>query len=125
MKQRFHNLEGRHALTFSTEIGGLKIEVESDLVPYNEKRLHGSDTYYYTKLKEIKDELLRLSEEKKYNDNIWRNVAFKANVGQTVHLYELPSKHLVSLVSPEEWDYGTYYVGTFTLNSNAVWSKNT
>jgi hypothetical protein len=42
----------RHALTFSTEIGGIKIEVESDLQPFVEQKLYGSDSFYLTKLKE-------------------------------------------------------------------------
>lgn len=117
-------MEQRHALTFSTEIGGIKIEIESDLAPYTERRLYNSDNYYYTKLKEVQNTILQLAEEKKYNDNIWKYLAFKADTGTTVHLYDLSTRYLVSIVSPEEWEqYAQKYVGTFVLNTNGVWSK--
>jgi hypothetical protein len=114
----------RHALTFSTEIGGIKIEVESDLQPFVEQKLYGSDSFYLTKLKEIRDELLRLKNQKEYNDIIWKHTNFKVNTGQHIYLYNLGLKYLVSIISPEEWEeISQKNLGHFILNSNGVWEK--
>jgi hypothetical protein len=117
-------IANRHALTFSTEIGGIKIEVESDLKPFVDQKLYGSDNYYLTKLKEIRDELFRLKTQKEYSDIIWKHTAFKVITGQNLHLYDLGSKYLASIISPDEWqEMSEKHIGHFILNSNGVWEK--
>lgn len=57
-------MKERHSLSFPTEIGSLKIEIENDLDIFKDQKLISTDHYYLQKIKEIKTELIRLSEEK-------------------------------------------------------------
>jgi hypothetical protein len=113
----------KHSLTFPTEIGSLKIEIESDLDLFKEKKLMSTDHYYLQKVKEIKEEFLRLSEEKKLNDLIWQKTKFKVHIGIEIYLYQKENDHMVSIISPEEWKNVYRCEGHFILNVNNIWEK--
>jgi hypothetical protein len=113
----------KHSLMFPTEIGSLKIEIESDLDFFKEQKLMATDHFYLQKLKEIKEELLRLSEEKKLNDLIWGKIKFKVYIGIEIYLYQKENGHMVSIISPEEWNHLYLCEGHFVLNVNNVWEK--
>jgi hypothetical protein len=114
----------RHSLSFPTEIGSLKIEIENDLDLFKDQKKSGSDHYYISKLDEIKKELIRLSEEKKYNDIIWKNIKFKTYVGINIYLYErLDNSFLCSIISPQEWSNDFTFLGKFFLSSDGIWKN--
>ena len=114
----------RHSLTFPTEIGSLKIEIENDLDLFKDQKKNGSDHYYISKLDEIKSELIRLSEEKKYNDIIWKNIKFKTFVGINIYLYERKDRtFLCSIISPTEWESDFAFLGKFFLSSDGIWKN--
>lgn len=113
----------KHSLTFPTEIGSLKIEIETDLDLFKDrKRLH-TDHYYLQKIKEIQAELIRLSEEKKINDLIWKKIRFKSHIGMEIYLYEKENDYMISILSPEEWGNIYFFIGRFVLNINNIWEK--
>lgn len=113
----------KHSLTFPTEIGSLKIEIESDLDLFKEKKLLSTDHFYLQKVKEIQQELIRLSEEKKWNDLIWKKIRFKVHNGIEIYLYHKEDDFMVSIVSPEEWNNRYQCEGHFVLNINNIWVK--
>lgn len=114
----------RHLLTFPTEIGSLKIEIENDLDFFKDQKKSGSDHYYISKLDEIKNELLRLSEEKKWNDIIWNNIKFKTFIGINIYLYQKQDTNfLCSIISPQEWNNDFIFLGEFTLSTDNIWKK--
>ena len=114
-------MKERHSLSFPTEIGSLKIEIESDLDLFKDQKLISTDHYYLQKVKEIQTELVRLSEEKKWNDFIWQKIKFKVFIGIEIYLYRKENDQMVSIISPEEWDYEC--LGHFVLNINNVWER--
>lgn len=114
----------RHSLTFPTEIGSLKIEIENDLDFFKDQKKSGSDHYYTSKLNEIKEELLRLSEEKKYNDIIWKNIKFKTHTGIRIYLYQREDdSYLCSIISPQEWNHNFIFLGRYFLSSDNIWKN--
>lgn len=114
----------RHSLTFPTEIGSLKIEIENDLDLFKDQKKSGSDHYYISKLDEIKSELIRLSEEKRLNDIIWKNIKFKTFIGINIYLYERKDQtFLCSIISPNEWDNNFIFLGKFFLSSDGIWKN--
>lgn len=114
----------RHSLAFPTEIGSLKIEIENDLDFFKDQKKNSSDHYYITKLDEIKKELLRLSEEKKYNDAIWKNLKFKTFTGIIIYLYQREDdSYLCSIISPSEWENNFIFLGKFFLSSEGIWKN--
>ena len=113
----------RHSLTFPTEIGSLKIEIETDLDLFKDRKRLDTDHYYLQKVKEIQAELIRLSEEKRLNDLIWEKIRFKVHIGIEIYLYQKENDYMVSIVSPLEWNYVYPSMGCFVLNINNVWEK--
>jgi hypothetical protein len=116
-------LKEKHSLTFPTEIGSLKIEIENDLDIFKDQKLIATDHYYLQKVKEIKEELIRLSEEKKFNDLIWKKIKFKVYIGIEIYLYKNENDYILSIISPEEWNNSYMCVGHFVLNINNIWEK--
>ena len=114
----------RHSLTFPTEIGSLKIEIETDLDLFKDRKRLDTDHYYLQKVKEIQSELIRLSEEKRLNDLIWEKIRFKVYIGIEIYLYQKENDYMVSIVSPTEWNYIYECLGHFVLNVNNIWEKN-
>lgn len=114
-------MKERHSLSFPTEIGSLKIEIESDLDIFKDQKLISTDHYYLQKIKEIKTELIRLSEEKKWNDLIWKKIKFKVFIGIEIFLYQKDDDYLASIISPEEWNNDFVFIGKFILNVNNIW----
>jgi len=114
----------RHSLTFPTEIGSLKIEIENDLDFFKDQKKNASDHYYINKLDEIKNTLFQLSEEKKWNDIIWKNIRFKTHSGFKIYLYrKTDDSFLSSIISPQEWNNDFTFLGEFTLSTDGVWKK--
>lgn len=113
----------KYSLTFPTEIGSLKIEIENDLDLFKDRKLLHTDHFYLQKVKEIQAELIRLSEEKKINDLIWKKIRFKVYIGIEIYLYKKENDYMISIVSPEEWGNIYSFVGQFVLNVNNIWEK--
>jgi hypothetical protein len=115
-----------HSLTFSTERGSLKIEIEQDLDLFKQLNSNSSDYYFLSKLKEIKNEILLLNQQKIDNDTIWKLIRFKTNIGSVLHLYQRgDDSYFVSLVEPTEWKNPEYfsYKGSFTLSTKNIWEE--
>jgi len=115
-----------HSLTFATERGSLRIEIEQDLDLYKSLNISSSDHYFITKLKEIKDELLFLNKQKVSNDLIWKLLKFKTNIGCVIHLYQREDEsHFVSLIEPTEWKNPEYfsYLGSYVLSTKNIWEE--
>lgn len=113
----------KHNLAFPIEVGSLKIEIENDLDLFKDRKLFQTDHYYLQKVTEIQAELIRLSEEKKINDLIWKKIRFKSHIGMEIYLYEKENDHMVSIISPEEWGNIYFFIGRFVLNINNIWEK--
>ena len=114
----------RHALTYGTEIGSLKIEIEADLPLFKNQKLFSSDSFYLKKIQEISNQINFLKEQKEFNDEIWTNIKFKTNTGQIIYFYR-NHNILISIISPDEWpDMSQYFIGKFILNTDGIWEKN-
>ena len=119
-------MEQHHSLTFSTERGSLKIEIEQDLDSYKQLNVNTSDYYFFNRVKEIQNELIILNEQKHYNDIIWKVIRFKTHIGNSFYLYQREDKsYFVSLISPTEWKNSDYFNchGKFILTTKNIWEK--
>jgi hypothetical protein len=115
-----------HSLTFATERGSLKIEIEQDLELFKQLNSNSSDYYFLSKLKEIKNEILLLNQQKIDNDIIWKLIRFKTYIGIILYLYQRDDdSYFVSLIEPSEWKNPEYfkYIGKYTLSTKNIWDK--
>ena len=116
----------KHNLTFATERGSLKIEIERDLDVFKNLNTSSSDHFFITRLREIKDELITLNYHKIVNDIIWKVLKFKTSIGSVLHLYQREDdSYFVSLIEPTEWKNPEYfsYKGSFTLSTKNIWEE--
>ena len=62
-----------------------------------------------------------------YNDSImvWESkFNFEPIVGKSYFLYTFDTGNVLSIISPEEWDKGKFFVGEFKLNTENKWLRN-
>ena len=51
-------------------------------------------------------------------------ISFEPIVGKPYHLYNFDGENTLSLIAPNEWSKGEFYIGTFLLNSDNKWIKS-
>ena len=115
-----------HSLTFTTERGSLKIEIEEDLNLFKQLKASSSDSYFFEKINEIKNEIILLNELKFFNDIIWNVTKFKTHIGTSLNLYQREDgTYFSSLIAPDEWSNPEYFLwkGNFTLTTKGIWEK--
>jgi len=75
------------------------------------------------RLEEIKreyDELLELAKDTQLCYTARYN--FVPIVGKTYHLYWTGHDYMLSIMSPDDWDFGEF-VGSFTYETNDIWKR--
>ncbi len=75
------------------------------------------------KFEELKAEYVKLIEEYKWNDLVYRSkFSFEPVIGEKYHLYyNKKSEIFLSLIAPHEWNFN--HIGSFLLNSERKWIK--
>jgi hypothetical protein len=111
----------RNQLTYGTEIGSQLVKVDlSKFELYKENKLNTTDKHYHQRIEEMKQQVIDLLEEKKWNDIIWLTINFKPHETVKVYLYfKDDGKYLTSLISPKEWNNNYNYIGQFVLSSQS------
>lgn len=115
-----------HSLTFATERGSLKIEIEEDLGLFKQKKASSSDSYFFERINEIKNELLYLNQLKIFNDILWNVTKFKTHIGSTLYLYQREDNtYFSSLIAPDEWSNPDSFhcKGKFVLTTKGIWEQ--
>lgn len=74
---------------------------------------------------EIIEKIEKLQDEYTTSIMVWESkISFEPIVGKPYHLYNFNGENTLSLISPNEWSKGDFYVGTFILNSDNKWIKS-
>lgn len=113
-----------HSLTFTTERGSLKIEIEEDLNLFKQLKASSSDSYFFERINEIKNELMHLNQLKIFNDILWNVTKFKTHIGSALYLYQREDNtYFSSLVAPDEWSNPDNFQckGKFILTTKGIW----
>ena len=111
----------RSELTYGTEIGSQLVKVDLNKFElYKETKLNTTDKHYHQKVEEIKQQIIDLFEEKKWNDIIWMTIKIKPYETIKIHLYQKPDGEYIStIIGPTEWNKGYDFIGTFVLSSQS------
>jgi len=74
---------------------------------------------------EIVEKIEKLQDEYTTSMMVWEaKISFEPIVGRPYHLYNFDGEMTLSLIAPNEWSKGEFFVGTFILNSDNKWIKN-
>jgi hypothetical protein len=76
--------------------------------------------HYHQKIEDIKQDIIDLLNEKKWNDIVWMTIKFKPQETVKVHLYiKEDGEYLTSLIGPKEWNKNYEHIGQFVLSSES------
>jgi Ni,Fe-hydrogenase III component G len=111
----------RSQLTYGTEVGSQLVKVDLNKFElYKDNKLNVTDKHYHQRIEEIKQEIIDLLEEKKWNDVIWLTIKFEPYETLKIHLYDKGNdEFLTTLISPTEWKTNYKFIGTFVLSSQS------
>lgn len=111
----------RSELTYGTEIGSQLVKVDLNKFElYKEKKLITTDKHFHQRIEEIKQEIVSLLDEKRWNDIIWMTIKFEPNEGVKVHLYQKEDgEYITTIIGPDEWKTKYEYIGKFVLSSQS------
>lgn len=74
---------------------------------------------------EIVEKIQKLYDEYNTSIMVWEsNMSFEPIVGHTYYLYHFKNGDTLSLISPNEWNKKDSFIGSFVLNSDNKWIKN-
>ena len=55
---------------------------------------------------------------------VWESkISFEPIIGGEYHLYDFDGEKTLSLIAPNEWNKGKYFIGSFVLNHDNKWIK--
>jgi hypothetical protein len=104
---------------YPTNVGAPAFEPMKD----NKLTAHKADTYFSSRLLELKDEYKELIEEYNWTKLVYEaTYSFEPLPGEPYYLYEKEDKSIfLSLIGPTEWEQ--CYIGTFKLLNSGKWEK--
>ncbi len=74
---------------------------------------------------EIVERIEKLKDEYTTSMMVWESkISFEPIVGKPYHLYNFNGEYTLSLIAPNEWNKGDFFMGTFILNSDNKWLKH-
>jgi hypothetical protein len=112
-----------NVLPYGTNVGAPAIKMD-DVVTWKQQSVIKVNHQLKTKFNELKDEYLKLVEEFKWNELVYKSkFNFEPVIGDTYHLFVGDDGEMfLSLIEPEYWKKREH-IGSFTLNSERKWIK--
>lgn len=97
----------------------------NNLVNWKQQNILNVNAQFSTLFDEVKSTYSKLIEEYRYNELIYSSkFSFQPIVGNVYYLYKRKNGELfLSILSPKECNFN--YVGSFKLNSDKIWKKQT
>ena len=73
---------------------------------------------------EIVERIEKLHDEYTMSMMVWESkISFEPIIGGKYHLYDFDGEKTLSLIAPNEWSKGEYFIGSFILNYDNKWIK--
>lgn len=110
-------------IPYPTNIGAPKFELPNVSFVRIESVKVMLDTFNRER-EELVEKMEKLYEE--YNDSImvWSSkISFEPKIGRTYYLYDFDGEKTLSILSPEEWNKKSCFIGSFLLTWNKKWVK--
>jgi hypothetical protein len=110
-------------LPYGTNVGAPAIS-HDDVATWKSQGVNKTNRQFSAKYEEIKAEYLKLIDEYRWNDLVYKSsYSFEPVIGETYYLYSKSTGDLfLSLIHPSEWKQKDY-IGSFRLESTLKWVK--
>lgn len=71
---------------------------------------------------ELLEKAEKLYDEYNMSIMVWESkISFEPTIGGKYHLYDFNGEKTLSLIAPNEWNKGEYFIGSFVLNHDNKW----
>ncbi|MEM7012118.1 MAG: DUF2452 domain-containing protein, partial [Verrucomicrobiota bacterium] len=93
----------------------------TDLTTFKSRGAGAVQRHFNQRLQEMREEYLQLLDQFNWNKLVYEaKFGFEPIIGETYHLYDLPSGYTLSMIRPEQWP-GKKWVGSFRLGADGQW----
>ncbi len=94
--------------------------VPQDLTNFKTRGVGKVERDLQHELIELREKYLSVIDSFNWNKLIYEaNIGFEPVTGEVYHLYEINSKHVLSMVEPKQWS--RRWLGSFRLNADGRW----
>lgn len=113
----------RKSKEYPTEIGSQKFSSD-DIALFKLESAQKVKKYYTQKFNELSSQYELLLSEISINEMIFNSkINFEPIVGETYYLYKSDTKNYLSIISPDEWNKQSSFIGKFQLLSDGRWQQ--
>lgn len=113
----------RKSKEYPTEIGSQKFSPD-DIALFKLESAQKVKKYYTQKFNELSSQYELLLSEISINEMIFNSkINFEPIVGETYYLYKSDTKNYLSIISPDEWNKQSSFIGKFQLLSDGRWQQ--
>ena len=110
-------------LTYGSNVGAPAIRPD-DVDGWKLTNVKRANDYFKTRFDDLKKEYEKLIDEYRWSELVYTaKYNFEPVIGKSYYLYNDDSGAFLSLISPDEWNTKSEFIGTFRMDAQHKWEK--
>ena len=111
------------SLPYASDLGAPAIKIEN-VTSWKQSNLSKVNHYFDSRFEDIKNQYAKMVEEYRWNELLYKaKYSFEPVMGKTYHLYSSGDDLFLSMIGPQEWRNPPDFLGSFHLDSQNLWKK--
>ncbi len=110
-------------LSYGSNVGAPAIRPD-DVDGWKLTNVKRANDYFKTRFDDLKKEYEKLIDEYRWSELVYTaKYNFEPVIGKSYYLYNDDSGAFLSLISPDEWNTKSEFIGTFRMDAQHKWEK--
>jgi hypothetical protein len=110
-------------LSYGSNVGAPAI-LPDDVDGWKLTNVKRANDYFKTRFDDLKKEYEKLIDEYRWSELVYTaKYNFEPVIGKSYYLYNDDSGAFLSLISPDEWNTKSEFIGTFRMDAQHKWEK--
>lgn len=110
-------------LSYGSNVGAPAIRPD-DVEGWKLTNVKRANDYFKTRFDDLKKEYEKLIDEYRWSELVYTaKYNFEPVIGKSYYLYNDASGAFLSLISPDEWNTKSEFIGTFRMDAQHKWEK--
>jgi hypothetical protein len=110
-------------LSYGSNVGAPAIRPD-DVEGWKLTNVKRANDYFKTRFDDLKKEYEKLIDEYRWSELVYTaKYNFEPVIGKSYYLYNDDSGAFLSLISPNEWNTKSEFIGTFRMDAQHKWEK--
>ena len=110
-------------LSYGSNVGAPAIRPD-DVEGWKLTNVKRANDYFKTRFDDLKKEYEKLIDEYRWSELVYTaKYNFEPVIGKSYYLYNDDSGAFLSLISPDEWNTKSEFIGTFRMDAQHKWEK--